>query len=215
MHVKNISKHSDDILITDEESGYSLRLLTETSPSDISTRFESPTGELITGRSMNRYTELLPSLPLKADLRYIEVGAGVGALVPYLVREFSGGLSTSPVVIDPVDYSKLEKILRFAIQQDCKLVEERRLLLSEFLDRLCIFQDINVVEHVQLTLASAIEERLDLRASADVVIDMFGAPYEVEAKKGLQPHQISMLIQDCRAMEQALLKQGGILLQNQ
>ena len=71
----------------------------------------------ITGRSLDKYAKHFPKLQISPKLQYVEVGAGLGALIPSLVSGFDGKLRP-PVIIDPANYLVMKEMLEYALRKN-------------------------------------------------------------------------------------------------
>jgi|APSaa5957512622_1039677.scaffolds.fasta_scaffold90475_2 hypothetical protein len=127
-----------------------------------------------TGRNLAEYGEyknhfLTPGKISDPSKQYLEVGAGIGEFVPYLVRKFGKTLKNKPIVIDPINYTGLREMLDFS--KALELPERIDRKVSEFIARIDIITDPNRVRLTNTTLLKAISKHPELIGSADYVVD--------------------------------------------
>lgn len=131
----------------------------------------------ITGRNLDEYEahEKQTIVTFLDDSRkqYLEVGAGLGELVPYLVRTFGKSLQKRPIIIDPVNYRVLGEMLRYS--QDLELPERTRQKVNELLARIEIIENPLKVRLINTTLLNAVSKFPDLIGCADCVVDCAAA----------------------------------------
>lgn len=156
-------------LLEFEMDGHTLQIVDfPSSKTDIDLRFKySLNGKdmMVTCRDVRWYRRLL-QVPITGDLQYVEVGAGLGGLVPSLVRAGA----PKPVVIDPVDYGVLERVLSHAL---CRIPQSLQGRADELIARARLLQDAGRVRHVRRLLGEAVKDP-SLMGVADAVVDFYG-----------------------------------------
>lgn len=122
---------------------------------------------LVTDRSIREYHGSFHEMPWNRDFQYVDVGAGLGGFIPYLVEDL--GVNKKPIVIDPCDYAHMREMLITARQ----LVEGTALQprIDMLLHRSEIYLDSSRVVLVQEPVQDAIRNHPELIGIADVVLD--------------------------------------------
>ncbi|MBI5072886.1 hypothetical protein HZA99_03640 [Candidatus Woesearchaeota archaeon] len=151
-------------LYLDSENGYRLTALVE------SCTFEYEIGQqtiLVTDRSMREYHGLFHEMPRDREFQYVDVGAGLGGFIPYLIEDL--GVTKRPIVIDPCDYTQMREMLITAKQ----LVEGTGLQyrIDLLLHRSEIYLDSSRVVLIQEPVRDAVQNHSEIAGIADVVLD--------------------------------------------
>ncbi len=122
---------------------------------------------LVTDRSMREYHGPFHEMPRNKDFQYVDVGAGLGGFIPYLVNDL--GVSKKPIVIDPCDYAHMREMLTTARQ----LVQgtDLQYRIDLLLHRSEIYLDSSRVVLVQEPVRDAIRNHPELIGITDVVLD--------------------------------------------
>ena len=128
---------------------------------------EDEFGVLTTARAFDAYPR--DAHPTDPNHVVVEVGAGLGGFIPALARRHQGQL----VVIDPFDYTMAKEMLEFAEQ--LSLNDWQRSHVEDLLDRCGIYLDSSRVHLVSSRLDEALAREPSLAASADLVVDYYGA----------------------------------------
>jgi len=163
---------------------------------------------VISERDVKQYFDYFDDLKtINPKLQYLEVGAGLGGFIPYLVNEWSQILTSKPIVIDPADYRLMANMLRYAKQLNLGVGIGKR--LDELIKRAEIIIDPGKVYLVNTRLGEALRSVPELQAIADVVIDLLG-PVNYPSSEF---HGHDTDIEDrILEMEKILLKPNGIHL---
>jgi hypothetical protein len=157
-------------------------------------RVHKTKGFAVTARNVEEYHPDIANLELNANLRYCEVGAGLGEFVLYVAEK----VNERPIVIDPVDYNKLKRLLGSAYQ--LKLKDRHKVIIESMIERCDDYLKQEKVKVYNFTLEEALEKCPELKHSMDVVVENFGPAYYAEHA------QVTKL-------EKMLLKPEGLLLQ--
>jgi len=168
-----------------------------------------PTRMLVYERDAQDYFNNFDKLKLNPKLQYVDAGAGLAGLVPFLVAKFGQKLVSRPIIIDPVDYNLMSSMLRSA--QELNLGTDIDKRLKELTQRTEIILDSEKVYLVNMTLGNAIREIPELKGTADVVIDFLGpSNYPSTEISGSEPSaDIEGIVLE---MERMLLKPDGLHL---
>jgi len=134
-------------------------------------------GHTVTYRSLAEYRQFgaIPRdfLP-EPDKQYLEVGAGLGEFVPYIVRSLSSSLIHRPIVIDPVDYALIIELLECVISLGLDGNDTNT--ARELIERVKIITDPTKVNLYNLTIEDAFGGHPELfDGCADLVVDLMGA----------------------------------------
>lgn len=148
----------------------------------------------VTCRDIEHYKSMCHPLPFDPNLKYVEVGAGLGELTPYLVKNLD--LKHKPIVIDPVDYNVMLEMLSHALGDGLGEPYESR--LHDLIDRCNIISDPRKVELVNTTLEDAVDSGLIQKGIADVTVDVCGAYLYGERER-------------TKSLLRYLTKEGGII----
>jgi hypothetical protein len=185
--------HSNERLSVFEDSGADLSLIAIR----YSGNLEMATTDLIiTGRPLADYQS---SRVVGQDLtqymgkHVIEVGAGMGGLIPALAAIQSPG-DPRPTVIDPSPYPAISGLLQEAVDSGL-LNPQQSALAQEWRGRVEVILDPAKVDLINTTFEQAMATMPDLKGSADYCVDLFG------------PIIYSSLgIETIKSMEHALLR---------
>ncbi len=128
---------------------------------------------LVSCRHMSEYGLIFPNLPLDSGLKYVEVGAGLGELVPYITERIKTRIK--PTVIDPADYQTIYSLLKDSTKAD--ITKPNKKFIRELMERCEIINDADKVRLFNTTLENVLEENPSLVGFADVVVDLFGAAH--------------------------------------
>ena len=166
----------------------------------------------ITARDISDYPDEIRKLLEKSGtgFQYVEVGAGLGE---YVCEIAIRGVLPKPIMIDPVDYSLLERMLVFAREQAAKEVQEkwykeiielRIPRINELIKRCKVIRNPEKVRiyNIPLREASRIEELIGV---ADVVVDSWGPRFYSQTDDDE--------LKDIDEAELRFLKRGGRLIQ--
>jgi hypothetical protein len=129
----------------------------------------------IVDSSISRYQkfECVPPIDtLSTDMQYLEVGAGLGAFIPYIVRHFGDRLKHKPIVIDPVDYGFVIALLEEGIARG--LSPRHAAIAQENIARARIITDPHKVRLYNCTLEYAVRHHPELQGCADLVVELCG-----------------------------------------
>lgn len=165
---------------------------------------------IISGRDFCDYVDerSFPDLPLDPDLRYVEVGPGMGGLLKHAVEESGGRMRHKPVAIEPSNIGLMKILMQFALR--CGDVSQRHKgIVSEYMSRLELLEDSSRITLVNMKLGSAIVNCPWLEGYADVVVELAG-PSTYTWTEGLS------ILEDSSAravvdMERRLLRPSGVL----
>ena len=145
------------------------------------------------------------------NFQYLEVGAGLGGFIPFLVNESSQRPVSKPIVIDPANYLLMSQMLEYAKGLD--LDAEINEYLDKLMGRAQTILDPQKVHLVNMKLGEALESKPELRGVADVVIDLYGpANYpwtEISGQQGIDNEGLAKRVIE---MEKELLKPNGLHL---
>ena len=122
-------------------------------------------GITTTARKIDRYKETFPDLVFDETHSYIELGAGLGGFVPYLVNKLQ--VKQKPVVVDVVDYFRMREIFLYVMMQ--KVDDVFKSQAAEFV-RLC---DIYLSDKIELHNVSIADIDL-LGRKFDCCVDLCG-----------------------------------------
>ncbi len=134
---------------------------------------------------------------LSPKCQIVEIGAGMGELVPYLIRQ--GNVETPPIVVDPADYGLMIRMLEYARLH----VPDERERLDELSERCKIISDPAKVTLINNPLLDVLPESISCLTGGDILVDNWGAAH---CAYQLGEDQYNEVI----AMEIRLLRQGGI-----
>jgi|GEM_PF-5785904 hypothetical protein len=166
----------------------------------------------ITCRDMWEYVRALGNIPIRRNLKYVEIGTGVGALVPDIVKT---GVKSRPTVIDPADYGLM---LAMLFEARDRLAGSRQVrYINELVERVEIILDPSKVVLVNQKLGEAYQSRPDLAESADVVIDNLGPCFypstEILGASNLgDSWNRDKAVENIISLEAKFLRKGGILI---
>jgi len=136
---------------------------------------------------------------LDKNLQYIEVGAGLGELIPKLI---GAQIDKRPIVIDPAPYGIMQEMLEYILQLvEIQTHHERCLKLIE---RAKLMQDQDKVNLINLTLKDALDQHPEIKGIGNILIDNYGGVTGSTSKIGNRPDDILNL-------EAQLLKEKGRL----
>lgn len=130
---------------------------------------------IITGRDNEpgKTPQILPGL------QYIEVGAGLGGFTPDVVRYTQAAPNFKPpIVIDPVSYHELGKLLTSGRK---RATDEGKKRIDTFLERCEVMLDPTKVRHYRTTLTRAVARHPELHGAGDVVLDRLGGAFYTNA----------------------------------
>lgn len=155
-----------------------------------------------TAREFDEYPARARSLNSGGCL--VEVGAGLADFVPTLAGKTGNRL----IVIDPCQYTIVQRMLEFA--HSLPLTEDEHVHADELLRRCSIYLDPTQVHLVNCTLGEALRTQPQLEGCADVVVDFFGAMvYSSSESSGKQAQECRERVRD---LEGKLLKPDGKLI---
>ena len=127
-------------------------------------------GLFVTDRNVVEYDpEIVKALPLNPKLQYMETGAGLGEIVPFLATNLE--LEKPIIVIDPLDYTIVKELLERAYDINYDPFISNR--LKELIRRCEIILDPNKVKLVNKRLEDVLDSG-ELDGIADVLIDHCG-----------------------------------------
>ncbi|MBI4441619.1 hypothetical protein HY639_05605 [Candidatus Woesearchaeota archaeon] len=156
----------------------------------------------ITARDLKDYPESVRSLPIDPSKTHIEVGAGLGGFIQHVTAW------CKPIAIDPAKYDVMERMLSDVHGRRLPRYVMNR--LEVLLERCALIRDRNRVHLLNMTLGNALERHPELLASADVVVDHFGATEYVKNEDlAPAPHRDQALL--IAERERQLLKPEGRL----
>lgn len=166
-------EHSPYILTVDVSSQSSILAPHDKIVFKVPSKFEEHS--LITGRDIADYKRDFPDMRFDASLKYVEVGAGLGEFIPYIIQMFDGKLKNKPIVIDPADYALMKEMLTYAKKLEFEDAYKRRFEL--FIERCTLISDQERVTLLNTTLDAVLRDHMELLGHADVVVDSYGASY--------------------------------------
>jgi len=127
-------------------------------------------GLFVTDRNVIEYNpEIVQALPLNPKLQYMETGAGLGELVPFLVRNLE--LEKPIIVVDPLNYTITKELLERAYDINYDPFISNR--LKELIRRCEIILDQNKVRLINKRLEDVLDSG-ELDRVVDVLIDNCG-----------------------------------------
>lgn len=118
------------------------------------------------------YSDFFPKMKIDPSAQYVEVGAGLGGLIPHIL-ECQKSSSPKPVVIDPANYPLMKDMIYYALGLDESQGFRRR--LKQLISRIGLYCNPNKVRLINSRLSDAIQNHPDLENIADVVVDNCGA----------------------------------------
>lgn len=205
-------EHRDeDMAITAPGTSYALRIAENPSVKDQHVLFEVGERQYVTARSTQEILQSFPDLPLDPSLTYLEVGPGLGEVLPLIAGGSTGKAEEQVhIAIDPADYSLMELMLQHAydISSEHALTRKYRDTIGALLERCQIMLHSPQIRLINTTLNDAMTNPVlapQLRQSADVVIDHVGALYYIDAD--IQTFQKRM--NEVLIMEESLVKPDG------
>ncbi len=139
---------------------------------------------ILSARSIADYQRHFPGFQLKPHKQYLEVGAGLGEPLVALAKQAaaSNGAMPKPTAIDPVPYELVRDLFGCIDERYAHLSGVQKLLhdIRELRSRCDILLDPSKVNLVRLPLEEAVQQHPQLRGSADVVVDLYGAAGHVK-----------------------------------
>lgn len=133
------------------------------------------------------------------NLQYIEVGSGLGELIPKLI---DAQIDKRPIVIDPAPYGIMQEMLEYILQiVEIETHYERCLKLIE---RAKLMQNRDKINLINLTLKDAIIQHPEIKGIGDILVDNYGGVIWSSKEAGNRPNDILNL-------EGLLLKEDGML----
>jgi SAM-dependent methyltransferase len=212
-----IESHENELGIVNNATGYRLCFeLTNDRPYHLHFKVPMPDYKtenclIVTGRHLCEYPANACEALERDDARLIEVGAGLGALVPNLA-----GRGKRPIAIDPFDYALAEDMLTYArdvVNPGPYFVG----LIDTLLLRAQVMQDKSKITLINTTLGRAVREHPEIKGIADVVVDCVGAMEYCDAEllnvrhtKGANVRrELESFVEEA---ERSLLKPGGKLI---
>lgn len=208
MNLFNTRENNDYVMIGDKPSGYNLIFSKEIK----AFRFENVfftanmrgTDIVITGRDMDEYVPSIKRLPINSKYQYLEIGAGLGELVPHLVK--SGYGIKRPIIIDPVNYDLILSMLLYASKKGFDDYRTGR--INTFIERAEIILNPAKVILINTTLGDSLDKHPDLAGIGDVVIDHYGPNYYEDT----EPKKSGDNLIHIRSLEKRLCKEGGLMI---
>jgi hypothetical protein len=175
----NIIKTSDGF--KDTESKYELRFNDPwSSLGPIEFRINSTgAGGIVTSRAIGGYGSLTRRTINSGD-QIMEVGAGLGEAVPWLVKRY-GQIIPPIVVADPFDYQIAFEIMDWALHEAGIHDKSKRKALREMKER-CKVMRSPKVRHFKMNLRDMVVQNPNLHHSADLLLDNHGANFYGDSK---------------------------------
>jgi hypothetical protein len=191
--------------ITDRESHYNLDIDKRADPK----RFESVVLCLlssnmivkklyITGRNLEEYSPNIREHHLNPNLRYLEVGPGLGEFLPNLVNNLGEKLKYPPIGIEPANYFSIRGLLCRALEEELNPDLRNKIICLK--DRCDFFLKGKNLILVEERLTDALRKNAWLFGIADIVVDHVAASFYMHPKLKAEE------------LEKKLLKPGGIFL---
>ena len=139
----------------------------------------------------------------------IEIGAGLGEFIPYIIRT---GIKTRPTVIDPANYELMLTMLLYGADeaQTRNLPEKLVARLRTYSERCALIIDRTKVNLINKTLIEAVRDHSELIYSGDVVVDHYGPSHypESELRAGNFTGSYAGAIRHLQELRQLLCKPG-------
>jgi hypothetical protein len=153
----------------------------------------------ITTRDIENYQANINKIPLNATFQYVEIRAGLGQFIPFLIETLNDELSKRPIVLDPANYSLMIKIMEDHRDLALRMGVGNR--LEEIIKRARMINDSSRVQLIRRTLRGATDENPGLIGCADVLVESWGPSlYTYMSDNELREIEL----------KEALVKQGGI-----
>lgn len=144
-------------------------------------------------------------------LQYLEIGAGLGEFIPYLIESLKGKLTKKPIIIDFADHFLMLDMLWEARKLGLGSLRNDR--LETLINRATIVLDKDRVSFINLRLGQALQLHPELETSADVIVDQCGAIlYILNERQTLEGVDTLDLGEAIKQLERRLLKKGGMLI---
>ena len=131
-------------------------------------------GGIVTSRAIGGYGSLTRRTINSGD-QIVEVGAGLGEAVPWLVKRY-GQIIPSIVVADPFDYQIAFEIMNWTLHDAGIHDKSKRKALREMKER-CKAMCSSKVRHFKMNLGDVVAQNPELHHSADLLIDNHGANF--------------------------------------
>lgn len=132
----------------------------------------------ITSRSIDLYPDLLRTRNYQREEQIIEIGAGLGGLIPFVAEKQYRNNGLRPIIIDPIDYSKIKTMLEKNL--DSKKFLEQKKYIEVMIERCNSLEDSSKVRHIMKPFPKALEEDSSLEGIADIVVDQFASAHYLE-----------------------------------
>ena len=163
----------------------------------------------VTGRDFCEYVaeRCFPDLPLSPDLRYVEIGPGMGGLLKQMTDKFGTRMRHKPVAIEPSDIGLMKDFLQFAV--GCGDITQRHKdIVAEYVSRLELLEDSSKITLLNMKLGDALRNFPWLEGYADVVVELAGpSTYtETEGLPFIDGHPAGIVI----GMERQLLRPSRV-----
>lgn len=170
----SIVEESDLIKITDSDSKYTMNI--------ILSQFQNPKinfhyslanehNIVVTARDYDDYRKAHPLLPISSKFRYIELGTGLGGLIPHLVETCNFPDEKKPIALDPVNLKIINHMLEDV--NKINLPHELKKLLTKLQKRCQIYLGPKV-KFINKTLHEAFLDGDIFPKIADFIIDLEG-----------------------------------------
>ena len=212
-----IKKNRNSITIEDSKTEHSLHINPHFSESNDwkSLYFYAPwknSKMLVTARDFSDYNANVLKIPIDSKFQYIEVGAGLGGFVQYVVEKLEGSCPR-PIIIDPVNYDVLLNLLAFAENQALNAAQYAR--IKTLKARCNLFLDRTKVNVISAKLSYAVNNNSRLLNIADFVVDNKGpslhtaTEYDFFNKKSINSKNFGSSEKFIYELEKKLLKPSG------
>ena len=163
---------------------------------------------IVTGRDFDEY----PVININPENQYIEIGAGLGGFVPWMVANHK--MKHKPIVIEQLNYDAAEVLLHIGRDVAQHKGYDKNLLdrIEKFIQRADTYTYSNDINLITLPLGWALNTFPQLKGSADVVIDHLASTYytQVEFPLSYKDFNARRHIYDMRI---SLLKPNGIIVE--
>lgn len=206
-----IQEHREDgMTVRAPDTSYALHISDNPRVPDQHVLFTTGHRQYVTGRSVNEVLQSFPDLPLDPSLKYIEVGPGLGELLPMVAGAALQEEGQKHIAIDPADYNLMQIMLQHAYQIAPQHAQSKnyRDHIGALLERCQIILDPHKVQLINSTLQAAMADSAlasTLRGTGDVVVDHVGALYYANPNQATVRDDINKVL----TLEESLMKPDG------
>lgn len=132
----------------------------------------------VTGRELDEYQAMLELDP-DAPGQFLEVGPGLGAVIPYLADRAKKGEIPVPIAIDSADIAGIREMLAYAIDRAAllEISDDTRERAKRLLTRCDLLLTSPHVRFHNMPLGNALAAYPDLAASADHLVELYSASF--------------------------------------